>query len=123
MVTLPDLAEKHGGLGAIRDWGRVLSLGEQQRIGFARMLVSHPKLVFLDEATSAVDFAMETHLYQLLVRSGASFVSIGHRLSILDYHTHVLTLIAGGGWKLGPLTSAGAEEAKGCLDPDVITPV
>jgi vitamin B12/bleomycin/antimicrobial peptide transport system ATP-binding/permease protein len=105
-VMLPDLAEKHGGLAAIRDWGRVLSLGEQQRIGFARMLVSHPKLVFLDEATSAVDFATETTLYQLLVQSGASFVSIGHRLSILDYHTHVLTLFAGGDWKLGPLTRA-----------------
>jgi vitamin B12/bleomycin/antimicrobial peptide transport system ATP-binding/permease protein len=122
-VMLPDLAEKHGGLAAIRDWGRVLSLGEQQRIGFARMLVSHPKLVFLDEATSAVDFATETTLYQLLVQSGASFVSIGHRLSILDYHTHVLTLFAGGGWKLGPLTGALAEEAKECLDPDVITPL
>jgi putative ATP-binding cassette transporter len=102
-VQLPDLAAKYGGLSAVRDWGKVLSLGEQQRIGFARVLLCRPKFVFLDEATSAVDFATETQLYQMLHRSGASSISVGHRLSIVDYHTHVLTLIAGGAWKIESL--------------------
>lgn len=114
-VNLTDLAEKYGGLSAVRDWGKVLSLGEQQRIGFARVLISRPKFAFLDEATSAVDFATETRLYELLARTGVSFVSVGHRLSIIDYHTHVLTLIAGGEWKLAPLTGTGAEDAKRLL--------
>src|SRR5262249_21642383 len=42
-VALPNLLEKHGGLDAVRDWGKVLSLGEQQRIAFARVLISKPK--------------------------------------------------------------------------------
>jgi putative ATP-binding cassette transporter len=110
-VQLPDLAAKYGGLSAVRDWGKVLSLGEQQRIGFARVLLCRPKFVFLDEATSAVDFATETQLYRMLHRSGASFISVGHRLSIVDYHTHVLTLIAGGAWKVESLAAAAMKEA------------
>lgn len=99
-ADLGGLLEKHGGLDAVRDWGKVLSLGEQQRVGFARVLVNKPRYVFLDEATSAVDFATEERLYQMLRSTGASFVSIGHRLSILDHHTHVLTLKAGGAWSI-----------------------
>lgn len=114
-VDLPDLAKRHGGMGAVRDWGRVLSLGEQQRIGFARLLLSKPDYVFLDEATSAVDFLTETRLYQLLAGTGASFVSVGHRVSILDYHTHVLTLYPGGGWKLAELREGADEEARRLL--------
>jgi vitamin B12/bleomycin/antimicrobial peptide transport system ATP-binding/permease protein len=113
-ADLPDLWAKHGGLGAVRDWGKVLSLGEQQRIGFARILVSRPRFVFLDEATSAVDFATESRLYELLGRTGASFISVGHRVSILDHHTHVLTLLAGGGWKTEPLERS-AQGAQPCL--------
>ena len=48
-VSLDDLAERHGGFDAEKDWGRVLSLGEQQRIGFARALVAQPRFIFLDE--------------------------------------------------------------------------
>ncbi|AUW59760.1 hypothetical protein C1T17_18445 [Sphingobium sp. SCG-1] len=99
-VNLRHVIDKHGGLSAVRDWGRVLSLGEQQRIAFARVLVSKPYFVFLDEATSAVDFATETRLYRLLAGTGASYISIGHRLSILDHHTHVLTLKVGGEWSI-----------------------
>jgi putative ATP-binding cassette transporter len=102
-------------MGAVRDWGRVLSLGEQQRIGFARLLLSKPDYVFLDEATSAVDFPTETRLYQLLAGMGASFVSVGHRVSILDYHTHVLTLHPGGSWKLAELREGDDEEARRLL--------
>jgi putative ATP-binding cassette transporter len=100
-VNLADLGVRHGGLDAVRDWGKVLSLGEQQRIGFARILVSRPDYVFLDEATSAVDLATEARLYDLLAASGASYVSVGHRASILAYHTHGLQLFPGGAWALG----------------------
>ena len=105
-VALPTLAEKYGGLDAVRDWGKVLSLGEQQRLSFARVLVSRPSFVFLDEATSAVDFETESRLYQVLSQTGASYISIGHRLSIMDFHTHVLTLKTGGAWTLESLDDA-----------------
>ena len=108
-VNLHHLVEQHGGLSAVRDWGRVLSLGEQQRIAFARIMISKPRFVFLDEATSAVDYATETRLYRLLATTGASYISIGHRLSILDHHTHILTLKAEGAWSLEPHLRAEAD--------------
>ena len=114
-VSLPDLAEKYGGLDAVRDWSKVLSLGEQQRIGFARILISRPRYVFVDEATSAVDLATEARLYQVLSDAGATFVSVGHRQSILDYHAHMLTLFPGGTWTLGPVTDTSGEDSRRLL--------
>lgn len=107
-VSLPHLAATFGGFDSVRDWGRVLSLGEQQRVAFARILVHAPRFVFLDEATSAVDHGTEDVLYRRLRDTRASFVSIGHRLSILDHHTHVLTLRAGGQWSIDPLDKGQA---------------
>lgn len=99
-VLLPDLLEKHGGLDAVRDWAKVLSLGEQQRIGFARVLISRARYVFLDEATSAVDTATEAVLYGLLQEEGVTYVSVGHRETILHFHDRALCLLPGGGYRL-----------------------
>jgi len=109
-VSLGDLAEKHGGFAAEKDWGRVLSLGEQQRIGFARALVAQPCFVFLDEATSAVDVETERLLYGLLARSTATFVSVGHRPTLLDYHVRALRLMAEGKWEIVPARRAQVAE-------------
>ena len=91
-VRLPDLAERHGGFHVERDWGRLLSLGEQQRVAFARVLTNKPRYVFLDEATSAVDIGTEAHLYELVVKSGATMVSVAHRTSVLRYHDTLLDM-------------------------------
>jgi putative ATP-binding cassette transporter len=109
-VSLGDLAEKHGGFAAEKDWGRVLSLGEQQRIGFARALVAQPRFVFLDEATSAVDVETERLLYGLLARSTATFVSVGHRPTLLDYHVKALRLMPEGKWEIMPARRAQVAE-------------
>jgi vitamin B12/bleomycin/antimicrobial peptide transport system ATP-binding/permease protein len=101
-VSLPELTAKHGGFDAVKDWGRVLSLGEQQRIAFARVLIAKPRYVFLDEATSAVDVETEGLLYGLLERSGATFISVGHRPSLVDFHALALRLSALGVWELLP---------------------
>ncbi|HDR9881375.1 TPA: ABC transporter ATP-binding protein/permease [Burkholderia cenocepacia] len=92
VVSLPDLAAQHGGFDSVIDWSRVLSLGEQQRIGFARALAAQARYVFLDEATSAVDVAMEARLYRALAASGATCVSVGHRPSLFAHHLRVLEL-------------------------------
>ncbi len=110
-VRLPTLAATHGGLSAVRDWSQILSGGEQQRVAFARALVARPGFVFLDESTSALDAATEEQLYAQLVRSGASFVSVGHRLGIVKYHTHILTLEPGGRWRLAPVEVRPVEPA------------
>ena len=99
-TALPDLLEKHDGLDTSRDWAKVLSLGEQQRIGFARILMSDPEFVFLDEATSAVDKETEETLYELLQGSGATCISVAHRDSVRKFHKQTLELFPGGTWSL-----------------------
>lgn len=99
-VCLPGLIEKNGGLHAERDWSKVLSLGEQQRISFARIILSKPQYVFLDEATSAMDIPTESKVYETLQETGCTFVSVGHRQTILKFHDRALNLSGGGKWKL-----------------------
>ncbi len=76
------------------DWSQVLSLGEQQRLAFARVLLKRPRLVFLDEASSALDEGMEHALYSLLRRElpDAMLVSVGHRGTLRALHTLRLQL-------------------------------
>jgi len=99
-VCLPDLISKQGGLNAEKDWSKVLSLGEQQRVSFARILISKPQFVFLDESTSAVDIPTEARLYQALIDAGVTFVSVGHRETILRFHDRALRLNQGGSWDI-----------------------
>ena len=101
-VNLPDLADRVGGLDAVRDWAKVLSTGEQQRLAFARALRSRARFVILDEASSALDAANEALLYARLVAAGSTPVSISHRPALLAYHQQVLRLHGDGGWSLHP---------------------
>ncbi len=91
-VNLADLADRFGGFDAVEEWGAVLSLGEQQRLTFARILLNQPKFAILDEATSALDLANEAKLYNHLRHTGTTFVSVGHRESLHDYHQTTLEL-------------------------------
>lgn len=88
-----------GGLDATCDWASVLSLGEQQRVAFLRLLLHRPSLAFLDESTSALDEATEAALYSALERCPC-FVSIGHRMQLVQYHSHVLQYQGDGRWEL-----------------------
>ena len=99
-VCLADLAGRYGGFDTARDWPRVLSLGEQQRIAIARALLIQPRYLFLDEATSAVDFATERALYVALTESGITCISVSHRESLLSFHQHELRLLGLGRWQV-----------------------
>lgn len=99
-VCLPDVAARFGGLDALRDWGRVLSVGEQQRVAFARVLIAGPRFALLDEASSALDAANEDHLYLQLVAAGITLISVAHRTTLARYHSQVLTLGEAGRWAL-----------------------
>jgi vitamin B12/bleomycin/antimicrobial peptide transport system ATP-binding/permease protein len=86
----------------VRDWGKILSIGEQQRIAFARVLVNKPKAVFLDESTSALDEGLELMLYDA-VRAAlpdAIMVSVSHRNTVEQHHEVQLELLGGGDWRL-----------------------
>ncbi|MDF5719692.1 MAG: ABC transporter ATP-binding protein/permease [Rhizonema sp. PD37] len=99
-VNLQDLDERYGGFDVERDWASVLSLGEQQRVTFARILVSKPPYAILDEATSALDLKNEEGLYQHLQAIGTTFISVGHRPNLVDYHQLVLELTEDQNWLL-----------------------
>lgn len=92
------------GLNTTMDWSNTLSLGEQQRLAFARLLVNRPRFVILDEATSALDTEAESKMYKLLQKMardntfcnrGLTYVSIGHRPSLTKYHVKKLRLNGG----------------------------
>ena len=101
-VALADLADRVGGLDAERDWAKLLSVGEQQRLAFARALIARPRYLMLDEATSALDAANETGLYAQLAGLSITPVSVSHRPGLLPWHRWVLTLDGQGGWQRGP---------------------
>ncbi|MHB1427538.1 MAG: ABC transporter ATP-binding protein/permease [Rhodocyclaceae bacterium] len=101
-ARLPDLAERFGGLDAERDWEKVLSIGEQQRLAFARALLAKPRYVMLDEATSALDPANEERLYSELVAAGVTPVSVTHHAVLRPFHRQVLELTGEGAWRLQP---------------------
>ena len=100
VVRLEDLPGRVGGLDVELDWGDVLSLGEQQRLAFARLLVNRPGYAVLDEATSALDLENEANLYGRLKAMGIQYISVGHRTSILDFHNRVLELLGQHKWRL-----------------------
>ena len=98
-------------LDATGDWSSILSLGEQQRLAFARVLLARPPVAVLDEATSALDAENEAEMYALLRRlPDTAFVSVGHRASLLGYHDDVLRLEGrGGAWRVLSAEAYGKE--------------
>lgn len=89
-------------LDAVDDWSRILSLGEQQRLAFIRILLLRPDIVFLDESTSALDEPREAQAYEILhqMLPQMAVVSVGHRSSLLNCHDKQLVLAGDGYWKL-----------------------
>ena len=99
LVDLPALTDK---LDAADDWSRILSLGEQQRLAFARVLLSKPDYIFLDEATSALDEPRELEMYELLREQlpAVTIVSVGHRSTLFKLHDVELHLDGTGNYTL-----------------------
>jgi vitamin B12/bleomycin/antimicrobial peptide transport system ATP-binding/permease protein len=100
-VELGHLPDQFGGLDTELNWAGVLSGGEQQRLAFARLLLTRPRFAFVDEATSALDLAAEEKLYQRLLRLPLTLISIGHRPTLRKYHNSMI--------ELAPLTNGAAE--------------
>ena len=109
-VALPHLVPR---LDEVQDWAKVLSPGEQQRIAFARILLTKPKAVFLDESTSALDEGLEFMLYSLVRTElpDTILVSVSHRSTVEQHHTHELELLGEGEWRFGRVEGEAKEPA------------
>jgi putative ATP-binding cassette transporter len=101
-VNLAHLPERVGGFDVELEWADILSLGEQQRLAFARLLIAKPRYAILDESTSALDVVNEKRLYQLLKDADTAFISVGHRPTLVQYHDYVLKLVGNTNWQLIP---------------------
>ncbi len=99
-VNLQHLLAEKNSFDREVNWEQVLSLGEQQRLAFARLLITRPTFTILDEATSALDLSNEASLYQQLQETETTFISVGHRESLFNYHQWVLELTENSHWQL-----------------------
>jgi putative ATP-binding cassette transporter len=92
LVRLPSLLDD---LAAEDNWLQRLSGGEQQRVAIARAVLNRPDWLFLDEATAALDEALEADLYSMLheVLPGTTIVSIGHRSTLIGLHRRHIEMV------------------------------
>ncbi|CAO2186199.1 unnamed protein product [Urochloa humidicola] len=118
VVRLGYILPRFNGLDSMHDWASVLSLGEQQRLAFARLLLAKPTLVLLDESTSALDEANEAHLYSQIEAAGITYISIGHRNTLQKFHNKALYISKSEStdgnlrnWELKPTSQISAEES------------
>ncbi len=111
IAALDEVALGHlaGRLNEVHDWSKSLSPGEQQRIAFARVLLQKPKVIFLDESTSAIDEGQEYAVYRLLRNRlpESIIVSVTHRGTVARQHDHHLRLSRDGGWQLDRVEAVG----------------
>jgi putative ATP-binding cassette transporter len=92
-----DLSNLVAKLDLVERWDRELSLGEQERLAFARLLLHKPGWVFIDEATAALDEDSQRHIMGLFDAElkDTTVLSIGHRPDLAAYHTRTLQLVHG----------------------------
>lgn len=98
-VQLGHLADK---IHEEHDWTHILSLGEQQRLAIARVLLHRPNVVFLDEATASMDEGLQDSVYRTLIDNlpNSTLISVGHRSTLLGYHTDRLEILGDGAWQI-----------------------
>ena len=108
VLDLAGLSPLSGRLSEVRLWSQVLSLGEQQRVAFARLFLQHPQWILMDEATSAIDEPSEAILYETLIRElpESGIVSVGHRSSLIAFHGSRLVLEGEGRWRREEITQS-----------------
>nr|ASR75190.1 AptF [Nostoc sp. KVJ2] len=111
-VNLQNLLNRVDGFDTEVPWENILSLGEQQRLAFARLLVTRRSFIILDEATSALDLKNEGNLYQQLQETKTTFISVGHRESLFNYHQWVLELSHDSSWQLVTVQDYQLQKAK-----------
>jgi putative ATP-binding cassette transporter len=96
------ILDRVGGLDVERDWANILTVGEQQLLGIARLLISQPRFAFIDRATNALSTARARHVYELLSHTSITYISVGDQAYLRDFHDNVMELQEDGKWTYGP---------------------
>jgi putative ATP-binding cassette transporter len=112
-VKFESVLERVGGLDVERDWGKDLSLSEQQQLALAGLLLAQPRFAFLDEATSALDPSRAQAIYRALARTPISYVSVANDLNLIEFHDELLELSLSGTWRLAPRMTGAASGLAG----------
>jgi vitamin B12/bleomycin/antimicrobial peptide transport system ATP-binding/permease protein len=99
-AKLGSLVDRCGGFDADFDFGKLLSVGERQRLALARVFLKKPRFALLDEATSALDPENESAVYEILTTTPTTFLSVSHHPSLVKYHSQILELKVDGSWLL-----------------------
>ncbi|KAK7683183.1 hypothetical protein QCA50_013856 [Cerrena zonata] len=119
-VNLAYLPSREGGWNTRKEWRDVLSGGEKQRMGMARVFYHKPKFAVLDECTSAVSSDVEGRMYEHAKGLGITLITISLRPSLTKYHTQLLT-INGDGSGSWSLSGVGTAEERMELDREIIS--
>lgn len=103
LVELQELVTKRGGLDSIEDWSDSLSGGQKQRVAMCRLLYHKPKFAILDECTSSMSVDAEAAIYQHYKNVGITLFTVSHRVSLLQFHNHLLKFDGNGAWSFSKL--------------------
>lgn len=96
-VLMTGPLEAHGGLDAVKEWSEVLSGGEKQRLGLARVFYQRPKFAILDECSSAINVEAEQVIFKRLLEESMGLITISHRQTLFPFHNKLLTFDGEGG--------------------------
>lgn len=119
-LNLGHALEKAGGLDIERSWGDILSLGEQQRLSFARVLLAEPRFVFLDHPSRGLSECPLGELLKLLRQQGITYLTLGDTMDDPRFYDRLLEIESDGSWRLRPPGGGDSVENGGAPPPEGI---